>query len=451
MSRPLAAGEVEVTARDKRPWFTEADVDYYAEFLTGPTEEVQHSLRTLLATVSEILGETDLEALLRKLVEHAIETTRAERGILLLREEGTLRVRLALDRDGRDLGVQPPMSRTIPQKVLREGRPVIARVSTDHQVLDLSQSAAALRLRQLMCAPLRARGETIGTIYVDSTLSGTPHTDADLAIFHAQAGLMGLAIENHRLFRVAWEARDVQQQLAVARHIQQRLFPESPAAFGRTEVAGLSLISAQVGGDYFDYLPLDHERVALCIGDVSGHGVAPALVMSDVRGYLRSLLQTRGVLDGVYATMNEALRDELHEGMFVALFVAVHDPARGVLAYQNAGHAAPILYRPATDTFQEIPPSGPALGLFDEVRAEPCPTLPVQENDCLVCYTDGVTDRPNPAGELYGAERLKQSLRRALRAGASVAEVAEAVRSDSGAHAGGRPLRDDFTLLIARF
>jgi sigma-B regulation protein RsbU (phosphoserine phosphatase) len=262
---------------------------------------------------------------------------------------------------------------------------------------------------------------------------------------------MGMAVENHRLFQEAFDARDVQRQLAVARDIQERLYPKSPWIVGGAELAGLSEISAQVGGDYFDFLPLDGGRAALGIGDVAGHGIAPALIMSDVRARMRSLLQTQGTLAGVYGILNQALCAELAEGMFVALFIAAYDPAQRVLEYQNGGHVAPLLYSAQADRIRPIEPNAPALGLFDDISAGPCPRLEVAENDCLVCFTDGVVDRPNADGELYGLERLEGVVRRAVRAGATATEVAAEIRADSEAHAQGRPLRDDFTLLVAKF
>lgn len=435
---------------ERKPWFTEDEVDYYAEFLAGPTDQSQRNFRTLLATVSEVLGETDLDALLNKLVLHAVRSTHAERGMLLLKGDSGLEVRVALDAAGNDLGTAPSMSRTIPEEVLREGKPVTLQVTGDHEVLDMSLSSYTLRLRQLMCAPLRARGKPFGVIYVDSKAEPGARSDQELKLFHAQAGLIGMAIENHRLFREAWEMRDVQRQLEVARDIQRRLFPKSPAVLGETEFAGLSTISAQVGGDYFDYLTLDAGRVGLAIGDVSGHGIAPALMMSDVRGHLRSLLQSRGALDGVYGVLNQVLGAELAEGMYVALFFAVYHPGQNYLEFQNAGHAAPLLYRPETGEFREIRPNAPALGLFSDFSAGLCPRIETAPGDLLVCCTDGVLDRPDHGGELYGMERLREAVRHAAGTGADPAAIAEAVKADCDEFAQGRPARDDFTLLVAR-
>lgn len=441
----------------RNPFFTREDLERFAECLTGDSERDQRCFRTLMATVSEVLGETELEGLLVRLVDRTVQTTGTERGILLLleedglREEDRLKVKIARDAQGRDLGPDVPLSRTIPLQVLKSERPIQARVGGEGEPLDLTHSVASLRLRQVMCAPVRARGRTLGVIYADSTLSGPAFTVADLMLFHVLAGLMGMAIENNRNFHATVEAREMSHQLRVARDIQRRLLPASPARIGTTLLAGLSEPSDRVGGDYFDYFPIDAQRVGLSVGDVSGHGIGPALIMSNVRAHLRSLLQTRRSLGGLYGLMNRALCADISEGMFVSIFVAVYHPDRMVLEFQNAGHTAPILYRPSEDRIREIPSNAPALGILDEVSAGPCPTITVQRGDFLVCYTDGVTERRNRKGELFGEQRVLEIVRSSIRAGADPEGVVRALRETCEAHAEGLPPRDDVTLVAARF
>jgi len=433
-------------------WFTPEELRRFAECITGESAHDQRSLRTLMATVAEVLATRDLDDLLRRLVDHTIETTGTERGLLLLlQEDGSLRVRTARDRNGRDLGPDPSHSHSIPEKVLHENHPVMERVSGEGEVLDLTHSVASMRLRQVMCAPVSARGRTLGVLYVDATFGGPAFTRADLWLFYAQAGLMGLAIENIRLFHETLQAREMSHQLRVARDIQMRLLPAGTARFGAAELAGLSEPSSRVGGDYFDYFAIDAGRVGLCVGDVSGHGIGPALVMSNVRAHLRSLLQSRRSLGGLYGLLNRALCNELTEGMFVSLFVGVFDVSKMVLEFQNAGHTAPILYRASEDSFRTIPPTAPALGLIDDLSAGPCPAITVKSGDILVCYTDGVTERHSRTGELYGEERVQSVVRRAVKAGATPADIVSAIRKDCEAHAGDLPPRDDVTLVVARF
>jgi len=262
---------------------------------------------------------------------------------------------------------------------------------------------------------------------------------------------MGMAIENNRLFHETVQAREMSHQLRVAREIQKRLLPDASARFGTVELAGSSEPSNRVGGDYFDYFPIDMNRVGLSIGDVSGHGIGPALIMSNVRAHLRSLLQTRRSLSGLYGLMNRALCADLTEGMFVSLFVAVYDQEKRLLEFQNAGHTSPILYRPSEDQFREVHANAPALGIIDDISAGPCPSIRVEPGDYLVCYTDGVTERHNPEGELYGEERVAQAVRAAVRSGAGPTEIVEAIKEDCEAHARHLPPRDDITLVVARF
>jgi sigma-B regulation protein RsbU (phosphoserine phosphatase) len=435
------------------PWFSQEELHRFAECLTGDSDRDQACFRSLLATVSELLGETDLQRLLEKLVEHTISTTGTERGILFLGDLNNLEIRVARDRKGQDLGKEPAFgcSRSVPNTVLRDNKPIIARVSDEGDVLDLTHSVASLRLRQVMCAPVRARGRTLGALYVDSTLRGPPFSPADLMLFHAQAGLMGMAIENNRLFHETIEARAMHQQLSVAREIQQRLLPESPVEYGPVMLAGISHASDRVGGDYFDYFPVDMDHIGLSVGDVSGHGIGPALIMSNVRAHLRGLLQTRRSLGGLYGLMNRALCADLNGGMFVSLFVAVYDRKQQLLEFQNAGHVAPLLYHPERDRFREIGANAPALGIIDDISAGPCPSVTVEPGEFFCCYTDGVTERQNRAHELYGDERVKTKLREAIRGGADPSGVVEAIVADCEQHAEGLPPRDDVTIVVARF
>ena len=435
----------------ENPWFSPEELRRFAECLTGDSDHDQHCFRALLATVSEVLGGTDLDELLRRLVDHTVQTTGTERGILLLRDNGRLEVRIGRDRKGTDLGKAPVLSRSVPETVLKENRPLLARVSSEGEVLDLTHSVASMRLRQVMCAPVRARGRTLGVIYVDSTFSGPAFTPADLTLFYAQAGLMGMAIENNRLFRETIQAREMSHQLRTAREIQKRLLPETPLKLGNTELAGLSEASNRVGGDYFDYFPIDLHRVGLSVGDVSGHGIGPALIMSNVRAHLRSLLLTRKKLSGLYGFMNRALCEDLTNGMFVALFVAIYDTQTRLLEFQNAGQVPPLIYSPGEDRFFEISTNVPALGVIDDISAGPCPSTTMRPGDYLLCITDGVTEAPNAAGDLYGDERVRALLRDLAREGADPTHIVATLREDIRHFTDDLPMRDDVTIVAAKF
>jgi sigma-B regulation protein RsbU (phosphoserine phosphatase) len=449
-ARPSSIGMDSTSSLPDMPWFSQEQLSRFSEFLTGDAMRDQRNIQALLGTVSEAVGETELEMLLTKLVDQVIRSTGSERCILLLYSEGRLRVRLARDHKGTDLGTNPPMSRKVPRAVALKGQPVQSRVSSAGEVLDLTESVHAMRLRQVMCAPLMLRGRMLGVVYVDSTMGGPAHSPADLMLFNTQAGLMAMVIENNRLFRQTVETREVRNQLRVARDIQQRLLPDRARTIAGVQLAGLSEPFERVGGDYFDYFPLDRDRVGLTVADVSGHGVPSALIMSDVRAHVRSLLQTRGSLGGLYGTLNRSLYADLGGDMFVTLFVAVFDRTQHQLEFQSAGHPPPFVYRPSTDTFREIETSAPALGFDDEFTAGPCPTVTLAPGDYIICYTDGITETRREAGKMYGEERLKEVVQRSVGENSEPEQLVEAVRADLHAFRAGRPQTDDVTLLIAR-
>ncbi len=428
------------------------DIEELVECLTGDAERDQECFRALLATVSEVLAETDLDRLLVRLVDHILRTSGSERGLLLLRDgDEELSIRVARDSDRANLDPDFEFSRQIPRKVMDEDRPIIARVSGEGEILDLSQSIAALRLRQVMCAPIRAGGAVIGVLYTDSTLAGPSFTPSDLMLFNAQAGLTGMAIHNHQLHAESRKVREMAQQFRVARDIQRRLLPDTPARIGETELAGVSRPSNRVGGDYFDYFPIDLDRVGIVIADVSGHGIGPALIMSNVRAHLRSVLLTRHALGGLYGLMNRALCADLGDGMFVSLFVAVYDRSEHRLEFQNAGHTAPLLYNPENDRFREIVANAPALGILDDISAGPCPSIRIDPGEYLLCYTDGVTEMHDRDGKLFGEQRVREVIRKTVHAGGAPTDLVEALRFACDDHAQGLPPRDDLTVVAAKF
>jgi sigma-B regulation protein RsbU (phosphoserine phosphatase) len=291
----------------------------------------------------------------------------------------------------------------------------------------------------------------MGVVYIDSRLVGRPHSREDLLLFNAQAGLIAMAVQNHRLFKETLASREMQQELSTARQIQLSLLPRSPMRHAGLELAGISEPSSRVGGDYFDFLPVDMTRCALVVGDVSGHGIGPAIIMSNVRAHLRSLLLTRKKLAGLYGFMNRALCEDLTNGMFVALFVAVYDTKTRLLEFQNAGQVPPLIYSPGEDRFFEISTNVPALGVIDDISAGPCPSTTMRAGDYLLCITDGVTEAPNAAGDLYGDARVRTLFRDLAREGADPTRIVATLREDVRHFTDDLPMRDDVTIVAAKF
>lgn len=245
-----------------------------------------------------------------------------------------------------------------------------------------------------------------------------------------------LEIERHR----------IEDELALARRIQARLLPPGPPDVEGLELAGTSESAREVGGDYYDYLPLGDGRVALVIADVSGKGAGAALLMSGFRASLLSQDLARTPLAEVVGRLNDFLHRSVEPGKFVTAFLGVLDGGSGRFVYCNAGHNAPL--RVGTDgTVEQLETGGLILGIVPQGHYEVGETV-LGPDERLVLFTDGVTEAANESDELWGEERLIELLRST--SGAPCATVVARVVEEVRRFEGSRGASDDVTLIVAR-
>ncbi len=240
--------------------------------------------------------------------------------------------------------------------------------------------------------------------------------------------------------------RRVRQELAIAKQVQARLFPQSQPSLRSLEYAGACVQSRHVGGDYYDFLDLGQERLGLVVGDIMGKGIAAALLMASLQANLRSqcaiaVEQPEQLLRSV----NRLFCENTDERAFATLFYSEFDDRTRRLRYANCGHLAALLLH-QDDSVEHLPSTAPVVGLFAEWE---CPTADRQlvPGDLLAIYTDGITESFSPQEEEFGEPRLIDTLRR--HRGRNPAEVVEAVLSEVGQFSPGEQ-GDDRTLIIAR-
>jgi sigma-B regulation protein RsbU (phosphoserine phosphatase) len=250
----------------------------------------------------------------------------------------------------------------------------------------------------------------------------------------------------------------IEEELAVARRIQQSFLPRTLPTPPGWQVAAYSRGAQAVGGDFYDCIELADGRIGLVVADACGKGVTAALFVALTRSLLRAAsqapwifqgelaLDAESVLTGALWLVNDYIcREHGESSMFITLFYGVLDPATGALAYVNAGHNPPLLVAPGATAIAETEPGALPIGVlpaqsYEVLRAEIAP------GERLVAFSDGITEAMDPAGELYGDERLHA----ALRAHAALAGdgLVAAIIDDVDAYAAGAPQADDLTLLI---
>jgi serine phosphatase RsbU (regulator of sigma subunit) len=420
-----------------------------SSILTGDDRIDSRNIKLLLETMADLISDHDPAGLVRKIVDRALKAVRAERCILLLRDGGdALQVAVALDDQGRDLGDQFRYSKTLVQKALDQPECLIRSIGDSDAATDLSASIVDLKLRAVMCVRLSFKDEVTGVIYVDSRATERTFNAKDSRFFEALARAISIVLENARLLRAALERERLQRAIELAREVLAKLLPKDPLGVPGFDIAGLSLPAESAAGDYYDFVPCPDGRVGLVIGDVTGHGIGPAMVMTGARSALRMLFEEEALDEAeILRRLNMRLVEDLGDGRFMSLLVGRLDVRKRVVTWANAGQNPPIVLR-ADGRVETLAGAGLALGIETGVAYQCRPPLTLGSGDVLLWLTDGLVEARNPAGEELGEARVIELLRqnRELSSRQLLAKLREVVV----AHSGREQQEDDVTLLAVR-
>ena len=234
-------------------------------------------------------------------------------------------------------------------------------------------------------------------------------------------------------------------EMDMAKDIQQGFLPKKGPTVKGYDLHALNVPAKEVGGDFYDFIELGDGRTGLVIADVSGKGVPGAIYMALSKTVLRATSSQASGPARAVADANRLIAETSEAGMFVTLFYAVLDPATGKLTYVNAGHNPPLLLEKGT--FTELSGEGIAVGATDNA----CPEekdIPLNPGDLVVFYTDGVTEANDPAGGLYGEDRLRAAVLKL--SGLPAKEIVEGIKEDVLRFSNGAAQYDDITLMALK-
>jgi sigma-B regulation protein RsbU (phosphoserine phosphatase) len=307
----------------------------------------------------------------------------------------------------------------------------------------------------VLCVPLvlpavdhKGQDQVLGVMTLVGKPPGDMFTAGDGQLATTIMTQVTAAIHNSRLVRVQKQTERVQQQMEIAARIQQSLLPKYPPKLPNITLAAHCLPTANVGGDYYDYLVDEDGCLTVLVADASGHSIGSALMITMARSILRHELARGSTLDKVLANTNRAMIGDLMEAeMFISLFCARYNPATQQIAFANAGHNPPLLQRAANGQTLNLTGEGPVFGLLDNAAYEER-AAPVERDDILLLYTDGMVEARNLAGEQFGVERLQDLLKKHRNLSPNELKV-EIFRSVSQFTRDTEP-HDDITLLILK-
>ena len=420
-----------------------------------------HKLNLLLEATALLHSRLPLEAVLGNVLDHAIAITDADRGVLLEANAlGQLKARLARRSGGRPL----PSDQIIPSdtalRLALEQQSSFVTGDIAQAALDLREapSVAEQRLRAIVIIPLyemlRAsshesaafikKGELLGAIYMDSSRPAAP-SSLDKRILDALGVEAASILENARLVERDRERRRLEEQIAIARDIQQALLPRKIRDFPYLEASGINIPCQAIGGDYFDVFAIDEDRTGFLIADVAGKGLGAALLATMLRGALLGMTIRSEPAD-VIAHINQFLCEHPEVERYATMFLGVLG-RDGQTAYVNAGHPPPILIRRGeiSEPFSE---ASLPVGMMPDASYTAA-RLQIEPGDTLLLYSDGVTEAADPDQQLFGVPRLRSAI--GARPDAPLDQIQSHVLRSVDEFARGSGQADDVTLLLLRY
>jgi phosphoserine phosphatase RsbU/P len=416
-------------------------------------------LRALLEMARALENSGSTQDVLVSLVDAALALAGAERGFLLLKQAGELEVRVARDRAGRTLAEgELRVPRALIRRALERRRELLS-MNFDQSGGAADRSVADLDLRSVVCVPLvRIRNvdsdstnllpgaaDTAGVLYMDSRIGAADLSAGNREMLQSLAIEASIVLENARLLEEERARRRMDEELELARTIQQSLLPRTLPGAGWFRAAGSSLPSHQVGGDYFDVSRLDEAAWAVVVADVSGKGVGPALLASLLQGAFVAAPASASIAE-TFGRLNCFLCDHTEGEKYATLFYG-RVGADGVLRYINAGHCPPLLVAPG-QPIRSLAATAVPVGLLATADFPEHSEL-LEPRAKLVVYSDGVTEACGPSGDFFGKRRLLDIV--TAHAGDDCEGLHTAICDEVRAFTRQLPQSDDITVVVVEY
>ena len=422
---------------------------------TPSTEVIQDEVRRLRRAVEELSILNDIaraisaslnaEEIMQALIRKSIRAVNAEQGVITLVEEE-----------------QKSMKTLIRTMVSTAGAPafhmhqaLIGWMHLNKKPLSVDEPANDSRFRgvqwdsnikTVLCVPLIVKSELRGVLTVYNKKDGQMFTTEDQRLLAIIAAQSAQVVENARLIEEEKLYIKMQQEVGLAAKIQLDLLPRSNPGLHGYDIFARTIAAQSIGGDYFDFIPMNDGRMALCLGDVSGKGLPASLLMANLQATLRGQTLVSHQPSECLHRSNKLLFESTSPEKFATLFYGVIDVKNHLIHYSNAGHDWPFLIG-KDNSIQRLKVGGLMIGLIQQASYED-QEVPIQVGDILVIQSDGVSEAMNSNNVQFGEERLQNLLLE--HKDRSAEEIIDIVIKEVRKHAGAHPQSDDITMMVIK-
>ncbi len=411
------------------------------------------AIEAVYSLSSAIAQATGLDQVYELILDQVVELFGVEKASIMVYDAAVDGLRIAAAR-----GLDPEIKERaivrvgegISGKVFKSSEPLLLE---DIRAAGMGQGSERYKTASLMsapvtCFPMKAGGESLGVINVTDRADGRPFTEHDLKLLTTLSNQVASYLRILYLSQEVAKSEQMRQQLEIARQIQYRLLPIEPPRMDGIEAAGRIITAERVGGDYYDFFMSRTKRPSFVVADVSGHSIGAALIMAAFRSAMRSQMDAEYTPSILVQRLNQILYEDLFQAeQFISMAFVKYVKSRQLIQFTNAGHPPPLVWRKATNQFEELVTSDPLLGI-EPMSIFHDKHVVVSKGDIIVLYTDGVTEATNKNGERFGKQRLYEALKVVVEK--SPKEIVDAIVDATASFVEPLVPRDDVTALVLR-
>jgi sigma-B regulation protein RsbU (phosphoserine phosphatase) len=410
-------------------------------------ESKRADLRDLATMGAVVTSIHEISAVLSVAMDMSLRLVNGEVGTILLDSDGELKSKIAW-------GVKEAFA----QNLTFDGNQNLAgHVFEKCEAVLLSDlgmvTEEGIHIKSLMCLPIHTAQRCFGVLLVFNKTDDSNYDPEDQEILEMLMNFVAVAIDNSLLVKDKLKQQKVEQEMAIARQVQETILPQDIDSVEGVEIGAAYFPAQDVGGDFYDIIKITDEQFVMVLGDVSNKGVPAALVMSAAAGIIKSAISANPDISvsELAAKTNDLLADGIikHREMFVTLFFCKFDLSERVLTYCNAGHIPGLFWDEKAKAIAELSEGGPIIGQFPGYSYKEG-RRPLGSEDRLFLFTDGLTEAADRNDQLFGRERVEQVFTVekeeppkdfCLKVKACIDRFTEGCSEDT---------IDDFTLLLAR-
>lgn len=430
---------------------SDIDTTLKASFAAVDMEKVktEHKAFSVLSEVSKaLILHKPLSDLLDSIMDLICENLPMDRGILMLKEGNPPQFIPKVVRINNDSlkNKRIQVSQSIINMAVNKNSSVLTSDAQADSRFKAQDSIIRFNIHSAMCVPLWNNKDIIGIIYSDRISLLDNFSDEDLKLLTLLSNLAAVKIENARLIEQAIEKEKMEKELALAAKIQEDFLPKQSPKLKNYEIAGSNVPCYQVGGDYYDFIPIDDNRLGIVIADVSGKGVGASLLMASLRAALQSELFPKYNIEEMARKLNDFIHRSASPNSFITFFFCELNKKNGELSYINAGHNPPLVLD-KKGTIHRMESCGFCLGMFPDVDYE-VRKVTLNPGDTAVLFTDGITESRNKDNKEFNEDKLIKLLQKHSKLPAE--KLLEKINEEVDKFTAGAEKMDDQTLVIIK-